>query len=376
MTSEAEIREILGRAKALFDEGRLQESREVLERGRAVSPDNAEIHRGLAYLYYQLGKYRHSEETFRKLIRLEPENLAAWSNLGLVYLKMGRNEDALLAFDEYLKRDPEDQRVNGYRGLLLKKMGLVGRRPAREEPETGPAGAPGEESGQAEAGEVDFVYNEEEAPGAADGPLTLAGWRQVLAGGGYGISPAMVSVRLERRLVFSIPSLVMYRGVVVFNPGPDPYRRLPRKYRRERLVLESAEGNGEIMLSHPAGGLVVLGLESEALDLNAHRLVAFDETLKAEWQPLGKDGFLDDLAVLRFSGRGRVVLAAGAGTSAVRVETGGLTFVRPSSAVAWSDSLYLDIEYDDDLKRAGDRWGRFLRFEGDGHVYLSPVTPA
>jgi uncharacterized protein (AIM24 family) len=394
-----DIKQILARAKHLFDIGQLEEAREALEQGLTVDAENAEIHRGLAYLYYKLGEFEKSRQAYLKLIGMEPGNVSLWSNLGLVYLQTGKYRDSLQAFDEYLKHKPDDEKIISYRARLLAKISR-GEEPPLEEPtapepkeetdsereklltETGIEeddleDAPVETTVQVEQAAVTASDDYWEESLAADQAIPLTVWCRGLeeksAGPGrfQTLSQGLAAVRLERRLVFSIPSLVMYRGVVVFQKGPQPYGRIPRKHRRDDLHLGAAEGNGDLWLSHGAGGLVILSLENEALPLNAHRLVAFEEGLEAQWLPVGKSGFIQGLAVLRLSGSGRIVLAAGEEAASIQVEMGNLTFIDPSSVVAWTDGLEPGFDVGEDLKKArGLSENLFLRFEGEGSVYV------
>jgi uncharacterized protein (AIM24 family) len=388
-----DIRDILKRAKALFDEGKLEEARAALDVELSTNPKDAKLLNFLAYLSYRLGDLGRARDTYRRLTGLDPENLTVWSNLGIISFKLELFEEARIAFLEYLKREPQDAKVLSYMARVMEKMDRTDtakefQRKAREQE---PAASAVTEA-QASGGDEAVAPVPEEPPRVASPPVSVEPPRDPLEGavplqewldsfdeedGAAGrrfslLSSVLVSVALEQRLVFSLPTLVSYNGIVVFESVPDPYGKIPRDCRSDSLVLMAAEGNGTLRLTHPAGWPVALKLETEALVLNAHNILAFDATLDTEWVPLGKEKHLPGLTTLRLAGQGILVLAAGEGLSSVALPDGMPVFVRPSAVVAWTGNLDPMVDSGDDFKKVKRMFeGPFLRFEGEGRILIT-----
>ncbi len=368
-----ENKEAWRRAKSLFELNRFQEAKNVLEDGLAANPGDSKTLNFLAYLYYRLGEMDKSRDAYRRLAGLEPENLAVWSNLGMVLLKQGLLEEARQSFEEYLSRQPGDAKILSYMAMVKAKLDRAAS--AREH------APPAEEVRTVPTPEVPRVAEIEavEASDQAEEAVRLREWQRVFeedlipaARPYHGLSTRLVTMRLEGRVVFSLPSLAGYTGIVVLDQGVNPYGRIPRSYRSDGLVLMAAEGNGRLWLTHAAGWLVILALEDESLVLNAHHLVAFESTLESQWLPVGKDGFLPGLAALKLTGRGRCILAAGEGMAAVGVKAGAPVYMRPSSLVAWTPDLEAASDAGDDLKKVKDFFDTpFVRLEGSGRAFIT-----
>lgn len=395
-----EIKETLKKAKSLFDSGKIEETRDALEKDLVNYPRDTRILSFLAYVYYKLGDLDRARDTYRRLTGLDTENTMVWSNLGLVSYKMGRYEEAKQAFEEYLKRKPDDPKILSYMGLVLEKMGRSiaaknyhSRAKTRLEPgevkkvtevdqdqeDSVPTETPAVEETHSAAQVVE--KERKEGPVFYDEAIPFKEWSRffdedkVSGRHYYNISSRIVAVRLENRIYFALPCLTMYRGIVVIEQGINPYGRIPRSYRDDSLVLMAAEGNGNLWLTHSAGWLVTLQLKGEAVKINAHHLVAFESTLECEWIPVGKDRFMDGLACLRLSGDGKVILAAGEGLASSEIERGTPIYIRPSSLVVWTDTLMPYIDKGEDLSKVkGFFSGPFLRFEGAGRIFVTGRT--
>ncbi len=383
-----DLKETLKQAKTLFDQGSLAQARDLLERGLPGGAQDSRLLNFLAYLHYKLDNLPRARDLYRRLTSLEPDNLSVWSNLGLVAMKMGLLDEARRAFEAFLERKPDDPKVRDYlEGIRGKTEVIAGATPAAGPPVGASASPPRPEALQTPVPVPAPPSPPAEAPAEAATPspadaVSLGEWirlfqeEEVQSSHQYhSLSSCLVGVRLDNRVVFALPSLTMYHGITVFGQGPNPYGKIPRSYRSDDIILMAAEGNGTLWLTHDASWLVTLSLNHEALCLNAHRLVAFDDTVECEWIPLGKERFLPGLAALRLSGRGRVVLALGGGLVSAEVKPGTSLYLRPSSVVAWTDGLRADVDGGEDLKKVkGFFDGPFLRFEGMGRVFVAAGT--
>lgn len=389
-----ESNRILKDARDLFDAGRMDEARDVLQEGLSTGPADPRVLHFLAYLHYRLGDLDKSRDTYRRLTGIDPENLTVWSNLGIVAFKMGHHEEARVAFEEYLGRKPDDPKILSYMAMVMKKMGRQaaaekyqvkaagGKIPRDEAARTVPEGAWGPQ--QAEGEEMPPAVAPGESSESAEeadmeGAVSLEEWGRCFDEEGIlpekrycSLSQHVISVKLENRIHFTLPSLIMYHGIVVFERGPISYSRIPRKFRRDSLVLMSAEGNGKLWLTHDAGCLVTIHLGREAIGLNTHRLVAFESSLECESVLLGNSPFLPGMAALRLSGTGKVILAAGEGMASSGIVPGTPCYIRPASLVAWTDGLQIAVDSGEDFRKtmkSGD--GNFLRIEGAGRIFIA-----
>ncbi len=374
------IVDILKQAKALFGEGRFEEARLQLERNLAENPSNTELLNLLAYLYYRLNNLDKARDTYRRLTTLDAENLVAWSNLGLIDYKLGLYDEAAGAFEEYLRRQPDDTKVLEYMSLVMNRLGrpasarsfhnqaMAGRdpNPAAEGADTGdtPVGESHREQSFApirtsELGEWCLGFSADSDPLPPFSPSTSR----------------FLPVRISSPLLFPMTSLASWRGILVFDQGPNPYGRIPREFRDDRLILIAAEGNGSLWLTHDAGGITSVSLDRETLFVNAHRLVAIEPSLEIEWQPLGKRKFLPGLAVLRLSGTGSVALAAGEGAAGATIREGSPQMLIPRRLAAWTEGLAAAIDAGDDLKKLkGLIDPPLIRIEGTGAVLMAAET--
>jgi hypothetical protein len=377
------IADILKQARALFDDGRFEEARLQLERNLTEVPSDTKLLNFLAYLYYRLNNLEKARDTYRRLTSIEVDNLVAWSNLGLINYKLGLYDDAAGAFEEYLKQQPDDSKVLEYMSLVMNRLGRpASARSFHSQAMSGRIGsvapAAGEPGGEGGGGTPADAESQREQSFAPIRTSDLGEW---CLGFSVDLDPLppfspstsrYLPVRISSPLLFPMPSLVSWRGILVFDQGANPYGRIPREYRDDRLILLSAEGNGSLWLTHDAGGITSVSLNRETLFVNAHRLVAVEPSLDIEWHPLGKRKFLPGLAVLRISGSGNLALAAGDGATGAAVREGSPQMIVPRRLVAWTEGLDAAIDDGEDLKKLkGLIDPPLIRIEGTGAILMA-----
>ncbi len=374
------IVDILKQAKALFSEGRFEEARLQLERNLAENPSNTELLNLLAYLYYRLNNLEKARDTYRRLTSLDAENLVAWSNLGLIDYKLGLYDEAAGAFEEYLHRQPDDTKVLEYMSLVMNRLGRPAS--ARSFHKQAMAGRdPNSATEGADTGDTPVGESRREQSYAPIRTSELGEWCLGFSADSDPLPPFSPStsrflpVRISSPLLFPMTSLASWRGILVFDQGPNPYGRIPREFRDDQLILIAAEGNGSLWLTHDAGGITSVSLDRETLFVNAHRLVAIEPSLEIEWQPLGKRKFLPGLAVLRLSGTGSVALAAGDGAAGATIREGSPQMLIPRRLAAWTEGLAAAIDTGDDLnKLKGLIDLPLIRIEGTGAILMAAET--
>ncbi|MGH8780557.1 tetratricopeptide repeat protein [Paraburkholderia sp.] len=102
---QASAAQAIARAKALHDQGRLDDARKLYDVILATAPDNAETLHLYGVLEFQTGRVREAEALMRRSIAIEPMPMPL-ANLGSVLAAAGQREAALVQFDAALALDP------------------------------------------------------------------------------------------------------------------------------------------------------------------------------------------------------------------------------------------------------------------------------
>jgi uncharacterized protein (AIM24 family) len=383
--NDALIREIIARAKSVFDAGKMDEARVILESGHHQHPRDASILNFLAYLSYRQGHLERARDLYRILTGLEPSNLAVWSNLGLIEYKLGLLDEARASFQEYLRQKPDDPKVVEYLSLVLKKLGreAVALTPeGRPRLPATPAG--GEEASAPEAEDHGQVPVGSATVGAAPPsppprpeaptPLQWISWRVSPPEDHWDAvetTPALVGLAPTQGVVFALTSLAAYQGRLTFEQGVNPYGKIPRSFRDDALVLLSARGEGTLWLAHAGGRLAEWSLDGEDLGVNAHFLAGFEGEIKATMLPLGKERFLPGLAALDLGGAGRVAVSVGNGPLLHPLSPGESLRVAPRHLVAWIGDCRLAVDGGEDFRKVRNLVEEpLVRVDGEGWVVL------
>ncbi len=83
---------------------------ETYEKWTEVSPDDAEIHNLIGYLYSMIDQLDPAIEAFKKAIEIDPDNVIAHTNLGTAYLAIERNSEAKEIFERLASLNEETMR--------------------------------------------------------------------------------------------------------------------------------------------------------------------------------------------------------------------------------------------------------------------------
>jgi Flp pilus assembly protein TadD len=90
-----------------------------------ASPDDADLHDGVAVLYLELGQADRAVTHFEVSVRLRPESAAAYFNLGTALAVARRWEPALVALRRALQIRPDYSRAHNNLGNVLAVRGDV-----------------------------------------------------------------------------------------------------------------------------------------------------------------------------------------------------------------------------------------------------------
>jgi len=81
---------------------------EYLRRAIAMSPQDANVRRMLASLYFQAGMTREAIAQYQEILALRPDDAAVLAELAKCYLKSGQNEEVIRTSARILRANPQD----------------------------------------------------------------------------------------------------------------------------------------------------------------------------------------------------------------------------------------------------------------------------
>jgi serine/threonine protein kinase len=99
------IEELIDRATALINLGRLEEALECILRAKKLDPNNPAAWNSEGTILTDWGRCDEALRCFDRSIELDPTWVFPWHNKGCVLRKMGRSADALVCFENALKHD-------------------------------------------------------------------------------------------------------------------------------------------------------------------------------------------------------------------------------------------------------------------------------
>ncbi|UCE04835.1 MAG: tetratricopeptide repeat protein [bacterium] len=95
----------------------------VLEMGVEEYPDNAHLHRTLAYFLDGRGLTEEAIQEYEKATELDPSQVNDWKALGNLYVKNDQLDEATRAFEKVTELDPKDQDAQRTLSRLYKSSG-------------------------------------------------------------------------------------------------------------------------------------------------------------------------------------------------------------------------------------------------------------
>ena len=95
----------------------------VLEMGVEAYPDNAHLHRTLAYFLDGRGLSEEAIVEYEKATEIDPSKINDWKALGNLYIKNDQLDEATSAFEKVTELDPKDQDAQRTLSRLYKSSG-------------------------------------------------------------------------------------------------------------------------------------------------------------------------------------------------------------------------------------------------------------
>ena len=205
----------------------------------------------------------------------------------------------------------------------------------------------------------------------------LSQFKEVTPSGTFTLqNSSLLKVRLEGNSVQAkLGSMVAYQGGVRFDhKGGGLGRFFKKALTGEGVDLMVAAGEGDLFLAHNARKIMILDLENERMTVNGDNILAFEEGVDWDIQPIAGAGRLAGGAFnVVLEGTGKVAVTAQG--DPVLLDTSTPTSADPDSAIAWSGGVRTSIKSDVSFKTfIGKGSGETFQigFEGAGWVLIQP----
>jgi predicted O-linked N-acetylglucosamine transferase (SPINDLY family) len=110
----------------LFQSGKKDEARKVIEQGLARYPGSAEFHCFLGNLYVDEKKYDLAIPCYQQALLIQPDYVAVHNLLGNAFSDQGELDKAVASYRKALALDPDSVEANNNLGASLQSMGNFG----------------------------------------------------------------------------------------------------------------------------------------------------------------------------------------------------------------------------------------------------------
>jgi tetratricopeptide (TPR) repeat protein len=108
-----------GLARLILAQGRVDEGRNIIQRGLAVEPDNPHLHNLMTAVYFERGETEKAIESAQRYVSLTGEP-NAYDTLATAYQRAGRYDEARNAYLEAMRRKPDfDIAINHFGNLCF-----------------------------------------------------------------------------------------------------------------------------------------------------------------------------------------------------------------------------------------------------------------
>ena len=119
-----ESRELVDKARNLFDEQKFAEAEKVYQKIVESAPDNYFALTNLGVTQIQANKLSAAEVALKKAVSLNPKDTFAETNLGIVYCKLGQFDEAIAALKNAVAVNERNHIALNYLGICYGEKGL------------------------------------------------------------------------------------------------------------------------------------------------------------------------------------------------------------------------------------------------------------
>lgn len=114
-----DVRELVVKAKKLFDLGNYAETEKVYQEIVDKVPENYFALSNLAAVQIEGGKLTAAEVALKKALQINAKDGFAFTNLGILYSRQGKFEDAIKALSQAISLNDKDSVAHNYLGVCL-----------------------------------------------------------------------------------------------------------------------------------------------------------------------------------------------------------------------------------------------------------------
>jgi len=115
--ASATVESLCQQARQAVAERDYNQARQLYLQALGFDPDDADVHYGLATVYFLLSDLESAVHHFKQVNRIDPHRAGAYINLGAVHHRLGRFDEALQFLRRGIQLDPH--RAEGYYNLAL-----------------------------------------------------------------------------------------------------------------------------------------------------------------------------------------------------------------------------------------------------------------
>ncbi|UCF08869.1 MAG: tetratricopeptide repeat protein [Thermoplasmata archaeon] len=113
---------LLKKAVALRKLGKFNMAADCLNKALKLSPDDPNVIREKAYIYYITNRYEKAAELYKKLLEKEPNNTTLWNKLGNALFRMEHTKESQICYEKALNLDASNKEAQINRGYLFMKL--------------------------------------------------------------------------------------------------------------------------------------------------------------------------------------------------------------------------------------------------------------
>ncbi|HMO18529.1 MAG TPA: AIM24 family protein [Oligoflexia bacterium] len=191
----------------------------------------------------------------------------------------------------------------------------------------------------------------------------------------------LLEANLNGKIWIKTGSMVAYQGAINFRrEGIAEHgisKLIKRKFSGEHTLLTAAEGQGILLLADQGKKICITDLNGIPLYIQAEHLLAFENGVKWDVQPLFNIGtaLAGGLFHICLSGKGHIAFTSQYDPVVLRVKPGQSIMTDAAATVGWTSGVVPNVKTDINLQTLIGRGSGEtiqLRFEGDGAVIIQP----
>ncbi len=418
-TSETStIEQYLDTGSELLKQDQVADAKEQFLRALAIDNDSDRVLSLLGLTYFRLSAFEDALPVYTKLVEKFPDDPSHRLNLGLVCLRLNQVPSAIAALEQTRKMDPNFTRTASYLALAYARNGQYGKAyklfleagqlslasemqrhlteleranigqspPKPTENAVDEFLQPDEEEGKTTLDLVDHALayatpstatTEQEPAVRTSGAITLSAFATERL-----IRPdesrQAFTIQSEGSLVIRVNGKLMSRTQGVISSGGDlnyepALRRMrgataAQPFSNQKLPLFVVSGQGHLVISPMQHKFTPVLLEDDILYLREDFVFSFEDQLR--WENGYVPGSRSAMPMVRFCGKGQVVLRTKTPLLSIKVTTAEPSYVDSRFLAGWVGRV---VPRAIAPESGGDALDPFVECMGEGVVLITDV---